>query len=880
MSQPDTPADRMNDRNDEDAPAPIALKPEAPPAPADVPLAPAPTPAPAPAPAHVPSVIIEKEEADGTVTVVSSPYAPRRPYLDLFLISFLILFFELAAIRWFGSTVVFLTFFTNIVLIACFLGMSVGLLTASRRQNFVRWTIPLTFLSVGLAIATFVAYKVFWGRFVLDVGSQQASPQLIYFGTEYQPADPSKFIVPIEVIAGAFFTLIAVTFVGLGQTMGRAFDSIPNRVLAYTVDVLGSLTGIAVFFAASWFRTSPHVWFGLVMLLLLYFVRSRWSWPQVLGAMGTMFLIAMSAYGIGGRGQVFWSPYYKITYVPQTGAIDTNNIAHQQMHRIAETGAAYALPHLLNRDAGGKPYRDVMIIGAGSGNDVAAALRYGANRIDAVEIDPTIYDRGRDDHPDKPYGTPKQPNPKVTVRLDDGRSFARKTGPGQYDLAVYALVDSLVLHSGYSSIRLESFLFTKQAFEDVKQTLKPGGVFAMYNYYRQGWVIARLATMAREVFGVEPLVISLPYQATITPADNQKDHITFLLVGVPDESGRNPTLDAIRGKFGENGSFRLHFRPAENESGNGYQPTPPLIDPPKEREHDDVGPARVVTGRIGTAMMHSGPDPFLSTQPAAADATTLEATPAATQPTVASAAPQAAAAAAAPGEPSAERLELPTDDWPQLYLRNRTIPTVNLRGMALIAALSVVILLAFAPVRRVRPDGRMFFLGAGFMLLETKGVVHMALLFGSTWVVNSVVFFAILVMILLSNLFVLAVRPRNLIPFYALLIVGLLVNALVPMSRFLDLEPTTRTIASCAVVFLPVFFAGVIFAAAFREARDPAASFGSNVAGIILGGLSEYLSLILGFNYLLLVAIGYYALSAAFGLRLKGAVSGTSLAAA
>ena len=63
------------------------------------------------------------------------------------------------------------------------------------------------------------------------------------------------------------------------------------------------------------------------------------------------------------------------------------------------------------------------------------------------------------------------------------------------------------------------------------------------------------------------------------------------------------------------------------------------------------------------------------------------------------------------------------------------------------------------------------------MLLETKGVVHMALLFGSTWVVNSIVFFAILVMILLSNLYVLAVRPRRLWPYYALLIAALLVNA-------------------------------------------------------------------------------------------------------
>jgi hypothetical protein len=127
--------------------------------------------------------------------------------------------------------------------------------------------------------------------------------------------------------------------------------------------------------------------------------------------------------------------------------------------------------------------------------------------------------------------------------------------------------------------------------------------------------------------------------------------------------------------------------------------------------------------------------------------------------------------------------------------------------------------------------------------------------------VNSVVFFAILVMILVANLFVMALRPRKLMVFYILLVVALLVNALVPMNWFLNLSPTARTIASCLVVFVPVFFAGVIFATAFRESRHPDVDFGSNVAGIILGGLSEQLSLVLGFNYLLLVAVAYYLLS-------------------
>src|SRR5688572_10599028 len=167
---------------------------------------------------------------------VASTNVPRRPRLDLFLISFLILFFELAAIRWFGSTVVFLTFFTNIVLLATFLGMSVGLLTASRKRDFQRWVLPLALFTIALAMATFWAYHHYEDKLTIDVGGQTTAPKFIYFGTEYRPADPSRFIVPLWAVAGVFFALIAVTFVGLGPTMGRAFDAIPNRVAAYTVE--------------------------------------------------------------------------------------------------------------------------------------------------------------------------------------------------------------------------------------------------------------------------------------------------------------------------------------------------------------------------------------------------------------------------------------------------------------------------------------------------------------------------------------------------------------------------------------------------------------------------------------------------------------------
>ncbi len=727
---------------------------------------------------------------------------PRRAYVDLFIISFLVLFFELACIRWFGSMVVFLTFFTNIVLMACFLGMSVGCLAASQRRDFIRSVIPLALVATILACVSLWAYNRY-SRIVVDVGGQN-SPQQIFFGTEYRAKDPGHFIIPIELVSGIFFALISLMFVGLGQVLGRAFNAAPNRVASYTINILGSLVGIVAFGLASYLRTSPIVWFAVSIGLILYFVRP-WSMTQLICQIALLGLIGFVSYNETkwfqsiGR-QFFWSPYYKIRYDQDTGLISTNNIGHQKMIKVDQSGPAYVLPHLLNRDAGGRPFEDVLIIGAGSGNDVQGALSHGAKHIDAVEIDPVLNEIGRANHPDRPYS-----DERVTIHLDDGRSFVRKTDR-KYDLAVYALVDSLVLHSGYSSLRLESFLFTEQAFRDIKAKLKPGGVFALYNSFRQGWVVGRLVKMAEEIFGTKPVVISLPHREKISTSDQlsvpgQRNYFAIILVGDSDAS----PVEAIRKTLGEQKSFWVNKSPHLNETINAYGPEPPTKG---DREADDwkkIAPAAVDTAGIDL---------------------------------------------------------LPTDDWPSLYLREAAIPALNVRGMVMVAVISLAILLFFAPVRTARPNGQMFFLGAGFMLLETKGVVHMALLFGSTWVVNSVVFFAVLVMILLSNLYVLLVRPRKVWPYYALLLASLLVNTYVPMEYFLSLPGASRVIASCAIIFVPIFFAGVIFATAFRDSRQPDVDFGSNIGGVILGGLSEYFSLIFGFKNLLFIAVAFYILSA------------------
>jgi hypothetical protein len=207
-----------------------------------------------------------------------------------------------------------------------------------------------------------------------------------------------------------------------------------------------------------------------------------------------------------------------------------------------------------------------------------------------------------------------------------------------------------------------------------------------------------------------------------------------------------------------------------------------------------------------------------------------------------------------------------TDDWPFLYLRRPMIPGLSLRGMAIMAGLALVL---FVIVVRSSPDRgrawrldpRMFFLGAGFMLIETKAVVHMALLFGSTWMVNTIVFSGVLVMILAANLFVWRVRPRSLAPYYVGLMIALAFNGLIPLDALLGLSRVWQVVAAGLLAFTPMLFAGAIFAVCFNKSAQPDQDFGANVAGAMFGGLLENSSMLLGFQYLTLVIAALYALS-------------------
>ena len=734
-----------------------------------------------------------------------------RDRFDLFLVSVLVLFLELACIRWFPAHVLFLSFFTNTVLLACFLGMSVGCLAAGRRRNILAWT-PLL-LVIALAAASWVEWERQRTKSVLDFGSQ-ASTQLVFFGTEYQSTDPSRFVVPIEVIVGLLFIMITLIMIGPGQQLGRSLARFSNRVEAYTVNIAGSIAGILLFTACSRWQVGPAWWFGAALAVVAYYIiRGSKPWVAACALAPIAILVVAlvnpsAALDTQADKTEVWSPYYRINYDQPNRGIYVNLIGHQSMVSRQVFTPAYALPHLLNRDSGGAPFGQVLIIGAGSGNDVSRALQWGASRVDAVEIDPVIYGLGKRDHPDAPYA-----DPRVVVHLDDGRNYLRSTQK-QYDLIVYALVDSLVLHSSYSNIRLESFLFTTQAFADIRKRLKPGGLFVMYNYFRQGWIVSRLDGMLEQTFGPgNPLVFTLPARDTVRPDDVLLGEFTVFAAG---NTARLKELFAARKEY--------------------WLPNGPAIDAaaPNGFEVPDAS----VRAAAGPGWLRFKPATVIA-------------------------------------PPEAQRLA--SDAWPFLYLQRPMIPSLSLRGVAIMGTIGLLFLVPF--LRRpagARPAaaglsaawgylGQMFFLGAGFMLVETKAVVHMALLFGGTWIVNSIVFCAVLVMILIANLLVLVRRPRSLVPYYAALVVSLLVNAAVPLDALLGWPRGMQVAGACLLAFAPIFFAGIVFAVSFSHAADADRALGANIAGAMFGGLSEYGSMLLGFQYIILLAAVFYALSAAAG---------------
>jgi hypothetical protein len=197
-----------------------------------------------------------------------------------------------------------------------------------------------------------------------------------------------------------------------------------------------------------------------------------------------------------------------------------------------------------------------------------------------------------------------------------------------------------------------------------------------------------------------------------------------------------------------------------------------------------------------------------------------------------------------------------TDDWPFLYMRERSIPRHYLAALGVVLAVSLLagfLALSTNPQSAIRnPQWSFFFLGMGFMLLETKSIVQFALLWGSTWSSASLAIAAVLVMALASVAITWRMKIERQWPIVVALVALLGLNYLLPVGRVSFHSRLVESIFYAALVFSPVLCAGLLFSSNFRTSGSTTADFGANLLGAMAGGVAEYLSLVAGYRFLLI----------------------------
>ena len=638
----------------------------------------------------------------------------------LVLLSFLMLFVELALIRWTGSKVMYLSYFSNFVLLASFLGIGVGFLRTRSSLNLFPFAPVLLAALVGFVLA-------------FPVQINRSGSDLIFFGALEHVGTG----LPIWATLPVIFLAVAAVMTTIAEGVARTFVEF-DPLRAYQLDIMGSIGGIAGFSALAFTGAPPIAW-GLIAataFALLSLPAVKWVQLAALGALVVML-------GVESLTPLeTWSPYYRVSLRPLPSraiSVLVNGIPHQTIESVDHRRRSlplYFAPYAQLKS----PPRDVLIVGAGTGTDVAIAIAQGVHHVDAVEIDPSIQDLGASLHPNHPYQ-----DRRVSVHIDDGRAFLQRTSH-HYDLILFALPDSLTLVAGQSSLRLESYLFTVDAMRSARDHLNRGGMFGEYNYYRDQWLIDRLAGTLKLVYGHAPCV-----QST-----GNVGRLALLSSSVDEASVRCPILW-------------------------------------------DAGSRKT---------------------PAAA-----------------------------------------TDDYPFLYLKERGIPGFYLLTLALIllAALAVVRLSA-GRIAGMVAYADLFCMGAAFLLLETKNVVQFALLFGTTWFVNALVFTGILLAVLAAITAAQRFRFKALWPLYSLLLLSLALAWLVPPESLLGLALFPRFVVATLLAFIPIFLANLVFAERFRDVAASSVAFGANLLGAMIGGILEYASLVTGYRALLpVIAVLYIA---------------------
>jgi SAM-dependent methyltransferase len=705
-----------------------------------------------------------------------------RNILMLFLASFLALYFELVVIRYLSTEIRIFAYLKNLALVASFFGIGLGMILGDSPKTLKRLFplfAALLFLLVAFAPVLHLTHLPVPGQQYEIFGhTPTLSPgwAAIWF-----------FLGPwvFFAIVPAILYVVVIFFLPIGGLVGQRL-ALLEPLPGYGWNLAGSLAGILAFTALSFSSAPPAVWIFLGMAVAIpFFFRERWALAVLALLVCVLALPSVRNlrdhnYDSGGHSlpqQTLWSPYYRITFLevppppgwprPPAYLVDVNHDYHQKILDLSPEFMARNFPSAeLNREglaAYTLPYRfaphpaRVLVVGAGTGNDVAAALRHGATHVDAVEIDPSLVRLGRKYHPEHPYDSPR-----VSVFVNDARAFFKRTQQ-KYDLIVFGFLDSHTMFSSLSVLRLDDYVYTMESFGEAKSLLAPNGTAVLaFDSGRTSFITDRIFFTLTRAFGNAPTAYYTGYDGA---------GVVFV-------------------------------------EGNGSE------------------------SKVGDY-------PEISDELKSHQATAI----------------------------------VSTDHWPFLYLQSRTIPIPVIGVVILFLTFSLGLLRRRVPFQNIASPQNLhlFWLGAGFMLLETKAVTELSLLFGSTWIVNAVVITAFLVMGLLANTLMIF-RQVSIRLSYILLFALLGLDLFLTYSGFAALPGGIRVVTAAVFAALPIFFSGLIFSRAFRDVAQPGEALGVNLMGAVIGGTLENSVMLGGTPVLGVLAILLYFLSA-LSLRRRRSVA-------
>jgi spermidine synthase len=435
---------------------------------------------------------------------------------EIFFVSVLILYLELVLIRWIGTEIRVFAYLGNLILVVCFFGVGLGCYQATRPVLLSRLGLNLFLLAALVANPLrstrldlkMVTYLL--GGFddynIWQVGLQ---PRLAY-------------VMAGLVILAVLTALIFYVFVPAGQLLAHALQEHPRAIRAYSVNIAGSLAGVWLFEGIS-FASWPSPWWffcaaGLAGALVVLRGRREWVVVAFIGAAAVVVW-----QGLDPAARTVWSPYQKLALKPHVTREGTNSVmqgyeltvndagfqlmlnlsepfleSHSEVFNLQEARRSYYnLPFAFKREI-----HSMLIVGAGTGNNAAAALRHGVEQVDCVEIDPQIYALGKELHPERPYDSPR-----VRMVINDARAFFKST-TNRYDAVWFALLDAHTLGSSLNNLRLDHFVYTRESFREARRLLADDGILIMNFDAPRRWVADRLFGMLRELFRHDPLAFA------------------------------------------------------------------------------------------------------------------------------------------------------------------------------------------------------------------------------------------------------------------------------------------------------------------------------------------------------------------------------------